>query len=168
MPSGIYIRTEKAKKNMSLAKDGKYIGKNNPMYGKHHSKETKKKQALARKGTSGYWNGKHFSDMHRRKLRIKMLEYIKSIRGKVEVNVGKNETVLLNNEQTRIGKSILRQYHIRELGYVVDGYEPITNTVYEIYEKHHSWTRKMKQDAIREREIRNTLGCKFVIIWDII
>lgn len=60
--------SEESKKKMSEARKGKYIGENNPMYGKrsanygkHPSKETRMKLSEARKG-------KKFSEEHRKKL----------------------------------------------------------------------------------------------------
>lgn len=46
MPSGVYKRTEETKKKLRKAK----TGKNHPMYGKHHSKETKKKISEGNRG----------------------------------------------------------------------------------------------------------------------
>lgn len=39
------------KKKMSLSRKGKYVGKNNPFFGKKHSKESIKKQIEKRKGS---------------------------------------------------------------------------------------------------------------------
>ena len=44
------------------------LGKNNPMYGKHHTNETKKKISLANSGVNNGNYGKHFSNEHRRKI----------------------------------------------------------------------------------------------------
>lgn len=43
-------------------------GENNPMYGKHHTEETKRKISEAQKGEKSYNYGKHFSDEHKRKI----------------------------------------------------------------------------------------------------
>ena len=42
--------SEEARKKMSEAKKGKYIGEKHPMYGKHPSEETRKKLSEAKKG----------------------------------------------------------------------------------------------------------------------
>ena len=42
-------------------------GKNNPMYGKHHSEEAKRKVSEANKGND-YWLGKHHSEESKRKI----------------------------------------------------------------------------------------------------
>lgn len=41
------IISEESRKKMSLAKKGKFIGENNPMFGKHHSLETRGKMSKA-------------------------------------------------------------------------------------------------------------------------
>jgi hypothetical protein len=56
---GVY--SEETLKKMSEKKHGKYIGKNHPFYGKHHTVETKKKIGLIHKG-------KKISDEHRKKV----------------------------------------------------------------------------------------------------
>jgi very-short-patch-repair endonuclease len=80
--------------------------------------------------------------------------------------MGKNETVLLDLQEKKDGTKIKRQYIVNELGYVVDGYCPETNTIYEVYEHKHRHTRDMLKDIQREKEIREFLGCSFVVIWD--
>ena len=47
-----------AKKKMREAKKGKYVGEKSPMYGKKHSEETKNKIGAAHKGRHWYNNGK--------------------------------------------------------------------------------------------------------------
>ena len=42
--------SEEHKKKLSEAKKGKYAGEKNPMYGKKHSEEVKRKQSYAKKG----------------------------------------------------------------------------------------------------------------------
>ena len=45
--------SDEHKKRLSLIQTGKFSGKNNPMYGKHHSKETKELISKNRKGKGG-------------------------------------------------------------------------------------------------------------------
>jgi len=56
------------------------------------------------------------------------------------------------------------EYHIKELGYWVDGYDKERNTVIEIDEYHH-FDRDgniSEKDVQRQKEITDFLGCKFV------
>ena len=65
-------RSDEAKKKMSEAKKGKYIGENHPNYGKHPSEETRKKMSEAKKGKYIGENhpnyGKHPSEETRKKM----------------------------------------------------------------------------------------------------
>ena len=56
------------------------------------------------------------------------------------------------------------EFHIKELGYWVDGYDKENNTVYEFDEKHHNKTKQKEKDKIRQQEIEKFLGCKFIRI----
>lgn len=51
------------------------------------------------------------------------------------------------------------EYHIVDLGYYVDYYEPTMNVVIEYDESHHS--RFRKKDKLRQSQIVKKLGCKF-------
>jgi len=54
------------------------------------------------------------------------------------------------------------EYHIKELGYFVDGYDKENNVVYEYDEKYHKY--QIEKDLIREEEIKNYLKCKIIRI----
>ena len=54
------------------------------------------------------------------------------------------------------------EYYIKELGYWVDGYDPINNVVYEFDERHHKYQKE--KDLIRQKEIEFYLKCKFIRI----
>jgi len=54
------------------------------------------------------------------------------------------------------------EFHIKELGYWVDGYDAEKNVVIEYYESHHK--RQVKKDTTRREEIENYLGCEFIVI----
>jgi len=60
MPKGVYIRTEEYKKKMR--------GEGNNFYGKHHTKETRKKMSEAHKGIKNHFYGKHLSKEIRRRM----------------------------------------------------------------------------------------------------
>ena len=51
---------------MSIAK----LGENHPLYGKHHSEETKRKMSIANSGENHYNYGKHLTEDTRKKMSI--------------------------------------------------------------------------------------------------
>jgi hypothetical protein len=109
--------------------------------------------------------GKHHSAEHKKNMRIYMLNYIEKNKGKPFAFIGKNETQILNEQEIKDNCKIQRQYHIKDLGYIVDGYCPETNTVYEVYEKRHKL--QDEHDKQRQQEIENYLNCKFIVFWDL-
>jgi very-short-patch-repair endonuclease len=54
------------------------------------------------------------------------------------------------------------EHHIKQLGYWVDGYDPINNIVVEYDEPHHQTERQQKKDLVRQEEIIKHLNCKFI------
>jgi len=58
------------------------------------------------------------------------------------------------------------EYHIKELGYWLDGYDKENNVVYEFDEKHHfdKNGNLSEKDITRQQEIELLLGCKFIRI----
>lgn len=62
--------SEETKQKLSESNKGKHnnSGENNPFYGKHHSEETKTKISIANSGLNHSFYGKHFSEEHKSKL----------------------------------------------------------------------------------------------------
>jgi len=56
------------------------------------------------------------------------------------------------------------EYHIKELGYFVDGYDKEQNVVIEYYEPFHK--KQTDRDERRKQEIIDHLGCKFIILYE--
>ena len=136
------------KEKMRIAQIGKHDGSKNPMFGKRGRLHP------------GY--GKPLSFKTRLKLRIHSLK--RFLRTGKMLNIGTNEKTLLDKQEKIDNCKIIRQYPLTDIGYVVDGYCPETNTVYEVYEKYHN--KQVQKDFERENEICNHLFCDFVIIWD--
>jgi hypothetical protein len=60
------------------------------------------------------------------------------------------------------------EFHIKELGYWVDGYDKENNVVYEWDEKWHYKDNLLRdKDLKRQREIEKLLGCTFIRIKEI-
>lgn len=54
------------------------------------------------------------------------------------------------------------EYHIKELGYFVDGYDKEKNVVIEYYEMWHHKFKNALKDERRKKNIINYIGCKFI------
>ena len=137
------------------------------MLGRKHSSETIKKMSDRKVDKNNPMFGKTMSAVMKRKMRISAINRIKETRGSLRVNIGKNETNLLNVQENMDNCKIQRAYHIEKLGYFVDGYCPETNTVYEVYEKFHDRYKNKLKDFARQVEIEDCLKCNFKIIRDL-
>jgi hypothetical protein len=120
------------------------VGKNNPMFGKHHSAVSK------------------------RKIRIKRIEYLQTHNG-IAPAYNKKACEYFNRLMKENKTNIQHaenggEFYIKGLGYWVDGYDKENNIVYEFDERFHS--RQKKKDKQRQREIQKLLNCKFIRIKD--
>jgi hypothetical protein len=110
-----------------------------------------------------YQNREDFQKI--KKLRGRLAVESKLKRGVNEfINKGLNEEKILDFFEKTLQIKIDRNFHV--LGYHPDGYCHETNTIYEVYEKHHLYTEKMEYDTKRQKEITDKLQCNFVIIYD--
>lgn len=58
------------------------------------------------------------------------------------------------------------EFHIKELGFWVGGYDVERNVVIEVDESHHFQNGKLKQkDIARQKEITEHLGCEHDTTW---
>lgn len=78
--------------------------------------------------------------------------------------LGKNEEALLNEQEKKDNCIIDRHFSVD--GFYPDGYCHKTNTIYEVYEKYHSYPSQIIKDRERQKLIQKKLNCKFVIIKD--
>ena len=175
----VYEKVRKTYKNPEIRK------KCASMIGKTHSEKTKKIQSEKRKQ---WWNNltdnerekyskkmskirldnpRIMTDETRKKHRIGILKHIEETNGAVCPIMGKNEEKILDEKQRKLGVDIERNFHIKKLGYVVDGYCKETNTIYEVYEKYHTGYKQKGKDKRRKNEIQKLLNCNFEIIWDL-
>lgn len=125
-------------------------GKNNPMFGKKHSPESNRKR------------------------RIKMIEYKENhFKNKGQMNPMYNQEAcrLIEQFNKKYGFNFQHaenggEYHIKELGYWVDGYDEEQNIVIEVDEKHHFdfYGNLSEKDLNRQKEIENFLNCQFIRI----
>jgi hypothetical protein len=143
-------------------------------------------------GSSTPWNkGKKMSDEHRtnwenslrdtkfgkspdeetrKKLRLICIERLKLI-GKIFHPIyNRKGCEYFNKLMEETGVKIQHaenggEFHIKELGYWVDGYDKENNTVYEWDEKYHYINDELKEkDRLRQKAIEEFLDCKFIRI----
>ena len=77
-----------------------------------------------------------------------------------EYRMGNNEKMILDIIEQEKNIKLHRQFQVGRKS--VDGYDKNTNTVYEVDEWHHKYDKIY--DSIREEEIKDVLGCKFIRI----
>jgi hypothetical protein len=153
------IVSKETRLKMSLSQRGRIPwnkGKKNMF-----SKTSKKKMSIShqkRKQELGYIN----SPETRKKLRLKTIDYIKKVKSDIHPMIGRNENQILNEIELSNKYEILRQYHIKKLGYWVDGYMPELNLVIEVDER----IKDNEKDIRRENEIKEELNCLFIRIED--
>lgn len=78
--------------------------------------------------------------------------------------LGRREVQLLDAQEKIDNCKIDRNYSI--IGYYPDGYCHETNTIYEVYERYHTYSVQKEKDTLRQKEIQDHLKCDFKIIWD--
>ena len=112
-----------------------------------------------------YRLGKRCSKKTRMKMRMSHLKYIETVCGRVYPNFNPTACQKIDEYGKRHGYHFQHaknggEFHIKGLGYFVDGYDAKKNVVIEYYERAHQKTKE--QDENRKREIINHLGCKFI------
>lgn len=115
-------------------------------------------------------NRKHSTET-KKKQRLSTIEYIKTMNGQLAPRYNVKSIPIIEQYGKQNGYNFQHaenggEYHIKELGYFVDGYDKKKNVVLEIDDKHHynvDGTLKEK-DIQRQKEIEEHLGCKFIRI----
>ncbi|MBC8428271.1 hypothetical protein H8D04_00165 [bacterium] len=114
--------------------------------------------------------GKHHTDESKRKMRVSTIGYIKRMKGQFAPRYNIYSIPIIENYGKEHGYNFQHaenggEYHIKELGYFVDGYDKEKNVVIEVDERHHFRNGELKQkDIIRQQEIEKYLECKFIRI----
>lgn len=124
---------EEANKKRSYTMKGKYVGEKNPMYGKHHTEETKKKQSDAQNGEKNHNWGKHHTEETKAKQSAAMkgkgskqiLQYdlqgnfirewesISQAANELSLSIG-NINSVCNGKRKRVGNFIFKYYKKEE------------------------------------------------------
>ena len=105
----------------------------------------------------------------RKKLRLITIEQRKKMFGNHHPMYNPNSIPIIEEFGKKHGYNFQHaenggEYHIKELGYYVDGYDKEKNVVVEYMEKHHN--RQTEKDEQRKQEIIDFLGCKYHEIWE--
>lgn len=137
--------------------------------GKIHSDETKQKMSMTHRGKVGPNRGKKFSEETKNKMRLAAINRIQINSGQCSPRYNPSACKIFNELNHQFGWNGLHaenggEYHIKELGFWVDFYEPTLNLVIEYDEKYHSSPTYMGKDEVRELAIKDLLNCKFVRI----
>ena len=180
-------KSDEARKNMSI-NHADVSGKNNPFYGKKHTAGENKRMVETRSNhptwkhnaSAGmkriwkeYWTDKNKNPMDNpksvSKIRLKRIDEIKrnSINGQISPNYNPEACRIIDNYGKENGYNFQHaenggEFHIKELGYWVDGYDEGKNVVIEYYEKWHK--DQTEKDKRRKQEIIDLLGCEFIEI----
>ena len=179
--------TEEHKEKIRLAQSGE----NNPMYGRYHTEKTKEKMSLSRKGKPSTFRGKHHSKETIEKMRLAQLGKHLSEKTKKGIRLARlkiiEKTIFeggqvspaynlnackffvkfdqLNNTNGMYATNG-GEYHIKELGYFPDYFNPNLKLIMEWDEKHHYRNNQLKEkDIKRQKEIQSLFpDYKFVRI----
>ena len=161
-----HVHSEETRRKMSRAQKGN----NHPMYGKKHSEETKQKLSESLIGRIAWNKGKARSKETRRKIRLKTIENLQNKHGQVYPNYNPKGCKLIEEYGRQHGYNFQHaenggEFHIKKLGFWVDGYDVEQNVVIEVDESRHYTNGKLKKkDIQRQQEIEKHLGCKFIRI----
>lgn len=153
-------------------------GEKHPMYGKRHSEKTKEKISKSLKGkpsgTAGKpspMKGKHLSEETKRKLRLSAIKRLENRYGKIYPGYNPKACKIIDEYGKQHDYNFQHaensgEFHIKELGYWVDGYDKEKNVVIEVDESFHydSNGNLKERDIQRQKEIENFLKCKFIRI----
>lgn len=169
--NGFYGKThsQETKKHWSKIR----TGVTSPMKGKKHTQDAIdkiKSHPNVKIGQRGDLNPSKRPEV-RLKLRKKAIERISKQKfngGQVIPSYNISSISIIETKAKELGIADLQhaenggEFHIKELGYFVDGYSKEKNIVIEYYEKHHQ--RQKEKDERRQKEIEEFLCCKFIII----
>ena len=154
--------TDEVKKNLSELMSGRHLGKDNPFYGKRHTDEIKKI-------ISEHKSNSKLTDEHIKNIRLGIIKYREDngLAGFVP-NYNPSSIPIIEAKAKELGITDLQhaenggEFHIKELGYWVDGYSKEKNIVIEYDEPNHKY--QLEKDMKRKQEIIDFLGCVFIRI----
>lgn len=114
--------------------------------------------------------GRPHTEETKKKMRLSALDYISELKGQVIPRYNKDSITLIEKYGREHGYNFMHaenggEYFVRELGYFLDGYDPIKNVAIEVDEKRHFIDGNLlPRDVQRQRQVEELLGCTFVRI----
>ncbi len=168
---GIAIHTEVSKRKIRAARAKQsppwlgcarpeMLGDNNPA----KRPDVRRKISLSLKGRT------HSAETLK-KMRISRIEELEKKHGQLIPNYNPKACVAIEEYGKAHGYDFQHaenggEFHVKELGYWVDGYDEEKNVVIEVDEEHHyAKCGELKvKDKQRQQEIEQFLGCRFVRI----
>ena len=157
--------TVEARKKMSDANVGRIFSdelkqklseRHGGMSGKVHSEESKLKMRKIKLG-------KKDSEETKKKKRLAVSDWMRQ--NSMAPNYNPNACLLIEEYGKQHGYNFQHaenggEYHVKELGYWVDGYDKEKNVVIEVDEKRH--LSHKEKDLQRQQDIENLLHCTFI------
>jgi hypothetical protein len=117
------------------------------------------------------WSGRVHTDATKKKQRLSTLKYLEKTKGQVSPRYNIHSIPIIEKYGKDNGYNFIHaenggEHFISSLGYYLDGYDVNKNVVIEIDEPHHYNTdgTLRERDVVREREIKEFIGCEFIRI----
>lgn len=159
--------TFKSRKKMKKNNAHYWSGKRRP---KHSKKMSDRYKMLQSKGDNMF--GLEPGECHpnaRRANRLKAIKRIENAYGIFSPNYSPEACKLIDEYGQQHGYNFQHaenggEFHIKELGYWVDGYDEKKNVVVEVYEPDHYTPKGRARDKLRKKEIQGLLKCKFIVL----
>lgn len=129
-----------------------------------------KRSISCRKSRCGFSNkGKKHTDETKLKFRLNMIKRLSETCQNFHPPYNKNGCLFFDKIMEKTNTFIQHalnggEFHIKELGYWVDGYDKENNIVYEWDEERHHYLdgNLTEKDIKRQKDIENFLNCKFI------
>ena len=134
--------------------------------GRKHTQETIEKMRKAATGRQGANKGIPKSEETKSKMRLSAIAWLERNKGQCHPKYNPQACKLFDDINNKMGWKGMHaenggEYHIKQLGYWVDYYEPNLNLVIEYDEKYHNNSIYISKDINRQKKIENELKCKF-------
>ncbi len=160
--------------NYILPKSKKYCCSSNWAKCTNIRKKNSKTNSIKQKGENNARYGVKLTVEERRNVRLGNLRDLENKHGQIVPNYNLNACKLIEEYGNQHGYNFQHaenggEFHIKDLGYWVDGYDVEKNVVIEVDESHHfDYNGNLiERDIRRQKEITEFLRCEFIRIKNI-